>query len=291
MDRTVDIDPLCKLLHSLLRSTEPDRPMNLNESYVSFYIEAIQVLGEIGMMLDERMTTYSTDQQQQILQRIIECFSSILICPYWTIRLYAMTAFVQFASTIPTKYKFILPQCVPSSLQKLLQCRLQNKVYLDDTTTWNEHNVGILQQQWIDKFCNILIRQHDESRRSSGCYSNDDANEYEQEPAAVAVAADRPEIIDDRISKSTSSTFVTVPVGSYCMTMPTQEGRTALVIFPPDAMDDICTMIQQQQQQEDDDDNDAEVNNDMVGSLEWMEEHHIQRLNNETVLSFETRSA
>jgi hypothetical protein len=167
-------------------------------------------------------------------------------------------------------------------MQKLLQCRLQNKVFLDDTTTWNENDVGILQQQWIDKFCNSMIRQHDESRMSTSCRLKDKEMD-EQE------VADQHEIID-LVSKSTSSTIVTVPVGSYCMTMPTQEGRTALVIFPPDAMDDICTMIQQQQE-DDDDDDDAEVHNDMVGSLEWMEEHHIQRLNNETVLSFETRSA
>ena len=79
----------------------------------------------------------------------------------------------------------------------------------------------------------------------------------------------------------------TLPIGSYCMTMPTQEGRSALVIFPPDAMDDICTMIQQQQHEDDDDD--GETNDEKAGTVEWMEEHHIQRLNHDAVLSFDTR--
>jgi predicted membrane protein len=105
----------------------------MDQSFITLCIEAMQALGGLGIILDERMETFPTDQQQKIVQCIFECFSSVVSSPYWTIRLHVMTSLVQFASTIPPKYKFILPKCVPTSMQKVLQCRLQKKVYLDAT--------------------------------------------------------------------------------------------------------------------------------------------------------------
>jgi predicted membrane protein len=118
----------------------------MDQSFITLCIEAMQALGGLGIILDERMETFPTDQQQKIVQCIFECFSSVVSSPYWTIRLHVMTSLVQFASTIPPKYKFILPKCVPTSMQKVLQCRLQKKVYLDDTTM-NKNDVQILQQR------------------------------------------------------------------------------------------------------------------------------------------------
>lgn len=159
-------------------------------------------------------------------------------------------------------------------MQKALQCRLQNKIYLDDTNM-NENDIQLLQQQLVDKFIyKWMERQHQfQASHSSTKRIVEEVHDVE-----------RHDVNDPFNGTARSNTFI-VPVGSFCMTMPTQEGRSAMVIFPPNALDDICTMIQQQQ-----DDDEKDGNEDMVGTVQWMEEHNIQQLHHEAVLSFDTRS-
>ena len=272
---TMKMDLLCQLLRAILCRTDTVTAKDMNVSYTTLFIEATQYLGEIGMILNVRLVTYSMQQQHQILQSVVECFYTVLSSPYWTIRLHGLTALVQFASTISQRHASLLPKCVPSSMQKSLQCRLQNKIYFDDTTTMNDADVQLLQKQFYEKYLRELEQHAQRVSKSTRRYDNSLVEVPEQQGN-----------VEDVPSKMLES--YSVPAGSYCMTMPTQEGRNALVIFPPNAMDDIRTMIQQQRDDDDDDNNndDDDTNNFADGTVEWMEEHNIQVLTHETLLSF-----
>jgi hypothetical protein len=155
-----------------------------------------------------------SDTHQGILESLAGSFHRLLSSDAWPVRHFAMTSLVHFASTIPAIHKTLLPLCVPPPMQKLLQCRLQGTVMFGENPST---------PQW-----RLELRQCD----------------------ALAY------LVPTFTSKATfpRSTSLTISIGSYMMTMPTQEGRRAIVIFPPgdESLEDINFMLAM-----DENDNDA----------------------------------
>jgi hypothetical protein len=158
--------------------------------------DAIRLLGVVGKVL-------LPSTSQSLLQDLAAVFHRLLSCTSWSIRSFAMSSLVRFASTLPSIHKTILPKCVPTDMQDFLQCRLQSSI------------------------CG-----QSESLATTR--------------AAHAKALSRP--LSTRCSEDSifpTSGSLTIAQGSYCMTMPTQDGRQAIVIFPPgqDSLEDISFML------------------------------------------------
>jgi hypothetical protein len=158
---------------------------------------AIRVLGVVGGKL--LPTT-----PKQLLKALAQCFHAAMSCLSWPVRAHAMTSLVQFASTLPSMHKDVLPLCLPAAMQKLLQCRLQGSV------RGKVDSLPLLQSR-----CTVTLLGLRASRRGRG--------------SSIFPVA---------------SSFI-VPSGSYFMTMPTHDGRKAVVIFPPGekSLEDIRHML------------------------------------------------
>jgi hypothetical protein len=244
--RTID-------LMQLLVTDAAIKATGKNDIFLSVIAKAIDILGLIGGLMD-RMELQQFEEHQ-LMQHIAGSFHTVLSSPYWTIRSYAMTSLVQFASSIPSRHKSMLPKCVPSSMQRLLQCRLRHTIWFHDKS--NEYNVLELQKQSIDLLYGSMQRS---------CFV--------RQPFGIHVSQEQ------TIDPSSTSAH-TLPIGSYCMTMPTQEGRTALIVFPPGrtSIDDIRTMLDH-----------AGTEENGIDDEEWMKEYNVQQLIKQTVLSLDTPS-
>jgi hypothetical protein len=168
--------------------------------------EAIRVLGVFGSRL-------SPTTPKHLLDPLAQCFHAVLSSTSWSVCAHAMTSLVQFASTVPPAHKDILPRCLPKNMQKLLQCRLQGLVCGDVAS------LSLLRTSYSDTMLQgIMAPRH--GRDSGGGSSS-----------------------SSRVFPATTS--LTVPMGSYVMTMPTQGGRKAVVIFAPgdDSLQDIRDML------------------------------------------------
>jgi hypothetical protein len=139
------------------------------------------------------------------LEGIAAIFKNLFSSGVWAIVARTMTSLVEFASHLPSAHKTVLPLCVTAETQGLLQSRLQNKVY----------------------------RPTGDTSATSSPPSND--------PLLQLI----PSRLDSRQGFFSTSTTQVVTEGSYCLTMPTVNGRSALVIFPPDdkSLDDIKYML------------------------------------------------
>jgi len=192
-DRVLDI---CRLIQMctdchLLAPTSRD-----SQSSLSIVFEATRVLGVVGKIL-------SPSTSKGILQDLAASFHRLLSSSSWSIRAFAMSSLVQFASTLPAVHKSVLLACLPKETQPLLQCRLQSLVF------GKGENVG-------------TVRSYCAKALSKACHVRS-MNE----------------------SMLPASGSFTIPPGSYFMTMPTQDGRQAIVVFPPDeqSLEDIDFML------------------------------------------------
>ena len=155
------------------------------------------------------------------LQSLARCFQSLLASPIWTVRALTMTALENFASSVPSAHKDVLKQCITSKpLEQWFRARLQGTLYCFGE---NPERLPELRN--------------------------------ERHAFLLETTLPKPRRLHAKIFP-TSSSF-TVPPGSYLLTMPTQEGRNALVIFPPggQSLEDIRTMLGGVDQAEEDDDN------------------------------------
>jgi hypothetical protein len=158
--------------------------------------EAVRLLGVVGKVL-------LPNTSHSLLQDLAEVFRRLLACTSWSIRSFAMSSLVRFASTLPSIHKTILPKCVPAEMQDLLQCRLQSSV------CGQTESLGTTRAAHAKALSRALS-----TRCSEGS-----------------------------IFPTSGSLIITQ--GSYCMTMPTQDGRKAIVIFSPgqDSLEDISFML------------------------------------------------
>lgn len=191
----IELVRLCTSPKCLKEVSRADQPYSIT------VFGAARLLGVLGQVLTPKTS-------QVVLQNLTESFHRLLSIKFWPMQLFAMTALVRFASSIPSRYKNLLPNCVPSSMQKLLQCRLQ---------------------------CSVLGGSCDNKPRRWLHW------QVAQELYKLTVPPDKLE--NKRVFPSSSS--FSVSVGSYFISMPTQAGRKAVVIFPPDeeSLKDIHCML------------------------------------------------
>eukprot|EP00546_Thalassionema_frauenfeldii_P016094 CAMPEP_0178899498 /NCGR_PEP_ID=MMETSP0786-20121207/2934_1 /TAXON_ID=186022 /ORGANISM="Thalassionema frauenfeldii, Strain CCMP 1798" /LENGTH=150 /DNA_ID=CAMNT_0020570363 /DNA_START=169 /DNA_END=621 /DNA_ORIENTATION=- len=118
-----------------------------------------------------------------------------------------MTCLLRFASTLRS-HQEILPKCLPSSLQGWFKCRLKGSLHSTFKKTNLESAQAACKQQALAKI--------------------------EKESNAI------------KESPFDSMSLNVLPHGSYFISMPTLEGRSALVIFPPgdQSLEDIQYMLQ-----------------------------------------------
>lgn len=206
-------DQLMEAMLEVLRVITEHIPLDVasqsdSEFLLAPVFEAISVLGVVG-------PTLLPTTPKHLLSRLAQCFYSLLSCPSWPLNTHAMESLVQFASTVPSTHKDVLPKCLPKAMHKLLQFRLQGAVSgkLDSLT--------LMHIQCVDYLFDSLL-----PRRGP----------------------------DTTIFPLAST--CTFPTGSFVMSMPTQDDRKAIVIFPPGekSLDDIRFMLGVD---EEDDDSDA----------------------------------
>jgi hypothetical protein len=139
------------------------------------------------------------------VNQLVGCFNWSLSSKHWALREHAMTSLVKFASTVPSNHKDLLPLCLPKGMQKCLQGRLQGFVCGEVS------NLPMLRAKCRDALLTIPA-----PRRGSG-----------------------------RSAFRVQHASLTVATGSFVMSMPTQHGRRAIVIFPPgeDSLSDIQHMM------------------------------------------------
>jgi hypothetical protein len=231
-----------------------DDRTSLKGLLVTMILEAIGALGWMGNLFHSASTleSSSSPSKQQLVLSISQCFNILFSSPYWPIHVYTMTSFVQFASTVPSKYKSILPQCIPGNMQKLLQCRLQNSVYDGDNTfIQTERDLT----KWKTKCMDAYVASH-------------------SRPPLTSRPTRNVPLFPSKVQS------YTIPIGSYCMTMPTQEGRKALVIFPPgnDSLQDIRSMLGL-------DDGDDAGPSYHATTQAWIDENNVQQIRHDIVLS------
>lgn len=141
-----------------------------------------------------------------------------------------MTSLVRFASTIPSAHQGILPECIPANSQGLLQCRLQGLVFRDaESHKVSRCRLVSCESPVVLLMCLLL-----------------------QETESIAVHENCSKVWKRLIPdlKNKDSLFVagindTIVEGSYILTMPTANGRSAQVIFAPGAesLDEIRYML------------------------------------------------
>lgn len=119
-----------------------------------------------------------------------------------------VTSLLRLASTISAKHKVILPRCIPANRQGLLQCRLQGTIYRDAQSHTEAMSTKVSDE------CNKALLSLIPARKN--CDS-------------LYAAGPNDEIVQ----------------GSYILTLPTTNGRTAKVIFAPgnDSLQDIKNML------------------------------------------------
>ena len=90
-----------------------------------------------------------------ILQGIALTYKMLFETNAWPIVARTVTSLVQFASTIPSAHQGILPECIPTDSQGLLQCRLQGLVYRDA----DSHKVSLSLCGYCSSFsCRCITR-------------------------------------------------------------------------------------------------------------------------------------
>jgi hypothetical protein len=198
-ERELPDDKVRTICRLILLSTE-DRLLHsasnqmLSLSPVVF--EAIRLLGVVGKVL-------SPSSSKSLLQDLAGAFHRLLSSTSWSVRAFTMSSLVRFASTLPSIHKTVLPMCVPTEMQGLLQCRLQSSV------CGQSESLGTARVA-----CTKVLSKSGPTRRVEGTIFP-------------------------------TSGWLTIAPGSYCMTMPTQAGRKAIVIFPPgeESLEDINFML------------------------------------------------
>lgn len=126
---------------------------------------------------------------------IVQLFQDLLSHDDWAVRSLSMCSMIAFASTVPGTHRCILKPCVPEQRRKIFSSRLQNTLLTSEE-----------QRATAWSYCHERLTWSVVSRHTIACSS--------------------------RLFPEARTSTMILP-GSYYMTMPTQEGRHAVVVFPP----------------------------------------------------------
>jgi hypothetical protein len=184
------------LLHSALELIQYSLRIN---GKVALYGSALQCLTETSLVINDNMTKYD----KTLLQGT---FYDCLLATQWPHRSAGMTALVQFATRLPTSLKDLLIPCVPASMQKLIQYRLQGSLYA------SVESIEAIRAELM-AYSKSVMETNLETRVG--------------------------------LTKTSATSESRIELGSYYIEMPTLEGRHAIVIFPanPQSLVDIRYML------------------------------------------------
>jgi hypothetical protein len=173
---------------------------------VAFLLVAVRALASVGSRI-------SLNSAQRSLLEIARGINQLLLPSQWTIRSFCLSSVISFAQALPAAQRSIVVRSVPESCHKLLLCRKQNLLL-----------VSCLEEEkarYLFVARSLHLHQRRWKRRSQ---------------------TNSTRLLSTKWSRH--STTVVEP-GSYLMIMPTQEGRQAIVIFPPcpESLRDIRFMI------------------------------------------------
>ena len=143
----------------------------------------------------------------EIVKSLAATFKNIFLLNLWPIASGGMTELTLFASTLPAAHQSILPKCFPLEMQTFLKARLQGEVYQNTTS----HKV--IDTNLVHYDCSKILK-------------------------SLLPTLPIPLL-------PTSTAEHQIEPGSYFLSMPTTEGRSALVIFAPgkQSIQDIKDML------------------------------------------------
>jgi hypothetical protein len=133
----------------------------------------------------------------------------------WAIASLGISSVISFGSDLNETHQQILPLCLPKASLGLFQARASGKIWRG-TDTDGKPNIA------EEDIFEVAHRMAENQR--NGYYSSEKT------------------VLTNILPSTTTST---ITPGSYILEMPTQDDRTAMVIFPPgpDSLEDIRYMI------------------------------------------------
>lgn len=168
--------------------------------------QALLLALEIVSFLGKIGSIIRANCPSEIVQTIASTFKNILLLNLWPIASEGITSLTTFASTLPAAHKGILPKCFPIEMQAFLKARLQGIIHRKQEAHNDESSFDV-----HFSCAKMLIKLV---------------------PRAPA------QIFPD-------TGVCLIEPGSYFISMPTTEGRSALVFFPPgeQSIQDIKCML------------------------------------------------
>jgi hypothetical protein len=196
---------------------------SLSSHLSALVLESAEVLGVIGKVAP-------VEYPESVLQGFVGIFQRILSTDTcWSLRACTVTSLHAFSTTLQRAHRHLLPACIPKrerkGLTRLLQCRIQGTVY-----SYDQHS-NATASNGNDNFSSLGVMQNYCSEKLKELICSTSIQ-------SICTASNKSRIIPALES-------LLVEPGSYLMTMPTQEGRKAIVIFPPDesSLKDIRYML------------------------------------------------
>jgi hypothetical protein len=169
---------------------------------------AVSLLFAVTALLQGTARAIPATCLPDILNGIASTYKMLFETKAWPIVARTVTSLVQFASTIPSAHQGILPECIPTDSQGLLQCRLQGLVYRDADSHKESESIA------VNESCSKILKRLIPSLKSK-----------------------------ESLFATTSHDCILE--GSYILTMPTEDGRTAKIVFAPgeESLSDIKYML------------------------------------------------
>ena len=158
------------------------------------------------------------------LQTIRRAFVSLLSSKEWAVASIGISSVIPFGSDLNPVHQQILPLCLPKVSMALFQARASGEIW-----EGNDSDADVLRTE-EDNF-EVVDRISHQLNRNTGAKFTVGTRDSARRSKLTSVLP--------------STTSSTIQPGSYVLEMPTQEDRTATVIFPPGpkSLEDINYML------------------------------------------------
>jgi hypothetical protein len=169
--------------------------------------QAMMLVVELVAILGKFGSVVHSNSPTEIVQTLASTFKNLFLLNLWPVSSESMTSLTSFASTLPATHQGILPKCFPLEMQAFLKARLQGIVHRKPKAHKDEDFVDV--HYACSKTLNKVV----------------------------------PKKLPATLFSTTSETVM--EAGSLILSMPTNGGRTALVVFAPSeqSIEDIKYML------------------------------------------------
>lgn len=185
-----------------------------------------EALGLLGIVAKH----FPMSNADNIFQGLVEIYQNLLgpdTC--WSFQAHTIGSLHAFSHSLPAAQRHLLPSCIRKKKHKsLLQCRIQGFAFEYEKSNQKDSSKKKSSKRMFSSITSLLHRCSRDLEQWSGSEST---------TTLAALLAN-----GGAISKAES---LTISVGSYFLTMPTQDGRKAIVIFPSEesSLGDIRFMM------------------------------------------------